>query len=57
MTPEDIRRVVVVEELDLSTDGRLAVVVAARSRATDITGTCSRSTWIAARSRFDRHLR
>ena len=27
MTPEDIRRVVVVEELDLSTDGRLAVVV------------------------------
>ena len=27
MTPEDIRRVVVVEELDLSTDGRLAIVV------------------------------
>ena len=27
MTPEDIRRIVVVEELDLSTDGRLAVVV------------------------------
>jgi dipeptidyl aminopeptidase/acylaminoacyl peptidase len=27
MTPEDLRRVVVVEELDLSTDGRLAVVV------------------------------
>jgi hypothetical protein len=27
MTPEDIRRVVVVEELDLSTDGRQAVVV------------------------------
>ncbi len=27
MTPEDIRRVVVVEELDLSTDGRVAVVV------------------------------
>ncbi len=26
MTPEDIRRQVVVEELDLSTDGRLAVV-------------------------------
>ena len=27
MTPEDIRHIVVVEELDLSTDGRLAVVV------------------------------
>ena len=27
MTPEDLRRVVVVEELDLSTDGRVAVVV------------------------------
>lgn len=27
MTPEDIRRIVVVEELDLSTDGQLAVVV------------------------------
>ena len=27
MTPEDIRRIVVVEELDLSADGRLAVVV------------------------------
>jgi dipeptidyl aminopeptidase/acylaminoacyl peptidase len=27
MTPEDLRRVVVVEELDLSTDGRLAVAV------------------------------
>src|SRR6185503_19877667 len=27
MTPDDLRRVVVVEELDLSTDGRLAVVV------------------------------
>ena len=27
MTPEDIRRIVVVEELDLSVDGRLAVVV------------------------------
>jgi dipeptidyl aminopeptidase/acylaminoacyl peptidase len=27
MTPEDLRRVVVVEELDLSVDGRLAVVV------------------------------
>jgi dipeptidyl aminopeptidase/acylaminoacyl peptidase len=27
MTPEDIRRIVVVEELDLSTDGRLAIVV------------------------------
>ncbi len=27
MTPEDIRRVVVVEELDLSADGRVAVVV------------------------------
>src|SRR6476659_3431356 len=27
MRPEDLRRVVVVEELDLSVDGRLAVVV------------------------------
>jgi dipeptidyl aminopeptidase/acylaminoacyl peptidase len=27
MTPEDLRRIVVVEELDLSTDGRLAVAV------------------------------
>ena len=27
MTPEDIRRIVVVEELDLSADGRLAIVV------------------------------
>ena len=27
MTPADIRRIVVVEELDLSTDGRLAIVV------------------------------
>jgi hypothetical protein len=27
MTPEHIRRIVVVEELDLSTDGQLAVVV------------------------------
>ena len=27
MTPEDIRRIVVVEELDLSADGRTAVVV------------------------------
>ena len=27
MTPEDIRRIVVVEELDISADGRTAIVV------------------------------
>lgn len=38
MTPADIRRQVVVEELDLSTDGRLAVVVRRTSRGDKYVG-------------------
>jgi len=44
MTPEDIPTIVVVEELDLSVDGRTAVVVRRSIRATAISVTSTRST-------------
>jgi hypothetical protein len=58
MTPEDIRRIVVVEELDLSTDGRLAVVVRRTIKGDRYHGhlfVIDRMTRVI--DRFDRHLR